>query len=203
MIGPRHEGSSRDRDGEPGRIVADLAHHLDRDHAGAGGVADGAAGHAGDHHVHDHGDVAEAGAGPADHRVGRGPDAPEMVAAFITLPARMNIGIASSTLSWNAELSVWSTIRPMSCLLGPEVHEAAAEHHQRDREAQHREHDEGRAHQEDRIAQHCQMSSAQHVGALVGAHHRDLVAPVRAGKSRTSLSAARTITETQNTTKQE
>ena len=41
----------------------------------------------------------------------------EMVAAFIALPARTNIGIASSTLSWKLELSVWSTISPMSCRL--------------------------------------------------------------------------------------
>ena len=38
-----------------------------------------------------------------------------MVAAFITLPAKMNMGTASSTYMLNMELSVWSTNSPRSC----------------------------------------------------------------------------------------
>ena len=41
----------------------------------------------------------------------------EMVEAFMMLAVRMNSGIASSTLSVIVLLSVWSTRRPMSCLL--------------------------------------------------------------------------------------
>src|SRR5262249_51059209 len=112
-----------------------------------------------------------------------------MVAAFITLPARTNIGIASSTLSWNAELSVWSTIRPMSCRLAhrytrpqPNIMSSMEKRSVRNTI---------KAAAMRRMGWRGTIGpSAQHVGALVGPHHRDLVAPPRAGKAEEFQSSA-------------
>ena len=153
--------SRGDRDREACGVVADLAHHLDRHHAGARRVAHRAAGHAGNDDVHQHRDVTEACAQPSDRSIRRGPDPLRNGRRIHGIAGQDEHRDGQQHVELEARIERLVDDQADVLPAHPQIDKPATEHHQRDGEAQHREHDERRAHQQDRIGGHPPVSPAR------------------------------------------